>query len=525
MALPVWEPSAERVERANLNRFIKFARKETGNVDLIDHHSLHHWSIADPERFWLLVWDFCGIRAQGERSPVLVQGENIEDARWFPNVRLNFAQNLLRHNDDKTAIIFRGESGVARTLTYSELCADVTQFSAALRASGVGMGDRVAGLLPNIPEAAIAMLATAALGATWSSVSPDLGADAVVARFGQIEPKVLVTAASYSFGGRRLDCIDKAAGVAARVASIGRVVVVPYLDAGSPIERIRDAVDWNEFVTPHAGAQIVFTAVPFDHPLYVLFSPNAAGAPTGIVHGVGGTLIQHLKELVLHTDLRREDHVFYYTTCGFLMWNWLMSCLAVGATLVLYDGSPSHPHAGALFDLADECEISVFGTSARWLAAARDAGIRPIDTHKLLNLRTILSAGSPLEPDTYDYVYRDIKQRVMLASIAVSIDIASCYALGSPLLPVYRGEVQCRGLGLAVEVLDDEGKSLRDEVGNMACTAPFPSMPVRWWGDEGGARFRAAYFQRAPGHWCHGERASLTANDGLVLAPREASLS
>jgi len=525
MALPVWEPSAERIERANLSRFIKFARNETGNVDLIDHHSLHHWSIADPERFWMLVWDFCGIRGRGERTPVLVGGKRIEDARWFPNVRLNFAQNLLRYSDDRTAILFRGETGAAREISYAELNAEVARFAAALQAAGVGIGDRVAGLLPNIPEAAIAMLATTALGATWSSVSPDLGVDAVVARFGQIEPRVLVCAASYAFGGRRFDCIEKVAGVAARIDSISRVVVAPYLDAESSIEPIRGAVGWNDFVAPHAGAKLAFTSVPFDHPLYVLFAPSAAGAPIGIVHGVGGTLIQHLKELVLHTDVRREDHVFYYTTCGFLMWNWLLSSLAAGATLVLYDGSPSYPHAGALFDLADEFEISVFGTSAKWLAAARDAGIKPIDTHKLLNLRTILSAGSPLEPDTYDFVYRDIKHRVMLSSIGVGIDTASCYALGSPLLPVYRGEVQCRGLGLAIEVLDENGNSVRDEVGNMACTAPFPSMPVRWWGDNDGTRFRAAYFERAPGNWCHGERASITANDGLVLAPRQASLS
>lgn len=520
MALPVWEPSAERVERANLSRFIKFARNETGNVDLIDHHSLHHWSIADPERFWMLVWDFCGIRALGERTPVLIRGDRFEDARWFPNVRLNFAQNLLRYSDDKPALVFRGETGIARELSYADLGAEVAKFAAALQAAGVGVGDRVAGLLPNIPEAAIAMLATAALGATWSSVSPDLGIDAVVARFGQIEPKVLVCAASYAFGGRRFDCIEKIAGVAARIDSIARVVVVPYLDATASIDPIRGAMTWNDFVADHVGARLAFTSVPFDQPLYVLFAPNAAGAPIGIVHGVGGTLIQHLKEWVLHTDVRREDHVFYYTTSGFLMWNWLLSALAVGATVVLYDGSPSYPHAGALFDLAAECEVSVLGTSAKWLAAAQQAGVKPIDTHKLLNLRTILAAGSPLAADTYDYVYRDIKQRVLLASISVSVDTASCTSLGSPILPVYRGEVQCRGLGLAIEILDDEGDPVRDEAGNLACTAPFPSMPIKWWGDDDGSRYRAAYFARVPGAWCHGERASITANDGVVLLGR-----
>ncbi len=522
MALPVWEPSAERVERANLSRFIKFARKETGNVDLVDHHSLHHWSIADPQRFWMLVWDFCGIRAQGERTPVLVVNDGkMEGARWFPNVRLNFAQNLLRYNDDKTAILFRSEMAAAREITYAELNAEVARFTAALRAEGVGVGDRVAGLLPNIPEAVIAMLATAALGATWSSVSPDLGVDAVTARFGQLEPKVLVAAASYAFGGRRFDCVAKIAAVTARIESVSRVVMAAYLDDESRIDPIRQSVRWDDFLAPHGGARLAFAAVPFDQPLYVLFSPSATSAPTGVVHGVGGTLIQHLKELVLHTDVRREDHVFYYTTCGFLMWNWLVSSLAVGATLVLYDGSPSYPHAGALFDLADECEISVFGTSSKWLAAAQSAGVKPIDTHKLLNLRTILAAGSPLAAETYDFVYRDIKHRVLLAPIGVSVDTLSCVALGSPLLPVYRGEVQCRGLGLALEVLDDAGNSVRDEVGNLACTAPFPSIPCRWWGDDDGSRYRAAYFGKYVGIWCHGERASITANDGIVLAPRQ----
>ncbi len=517
MALPVWEPSAERVERANLSRFIKFARNETGNVDLVDHHSLHHWSIADPERFWLLVWDFCGIRAQGDRTPVLVRGERLEDARWFPKVRLNFAQNLLRHGDDKPAIVFRSEAGGTRELSYAELTAEVARFAAALKADGVGVGDCVAGLLPNIPEAAIAMLATAALGATWSSVSPDLGVDAIVARLGQLRPRVLVCASGYAFGGRRFDCFEKASGAAARIDSIARVVVAPYLEPEGSHPAWPRAVRWNEFVASHAGARLDFTAVPFDQPLYVLFAPNANGPPTGIVHGVGGTLIQHLKELVLHTDVRREDRVFYYTTCGFLMWNWLMSGLATGATLVLYDGSPSHPHPGALFDLADEFAVSVFGTSSKWLAAAMQAGVKPIDTHKLLNLRTILAAGSTLSPDTYDYVYRDIKERVLLATLVASVDMASCVALGSPLLPVYGGEVQCRGLGLAVEVLDGKGRPVRDEIGNLAVTEPFPSMPLRFCADTDGSRYRAAYLERIPGAWCRGESASLTVNDGLVL--------
>ena len=520
MALPVWEPSAERVERANLNRFIRFARTETGNVDLIGHHSLYHWSTSDPDRFWTLVWDFCGIRAQGERAPVLVDADRIEAARWFPNVRLNFAQNLLRYNDEKPAIVFRSEGGAAREISYSELNAEVAQMAAALAAAGVGVGDRVAGLLPNIPEAAIAMLATAALGATWASCSPDLGADAVTTRFGQLEPKVLVGVARYAFGGRSIDCMAKLADIATRIESLARVVVVPYLDPDPTVGHVRTGTTWNAFVSEHVGARPAFTAVPFDQPLYVLFAPTPSGTCAGIVHGVGGTLIQHLKELVLHIDVRREDRIFYFTTSGFLMWNWLMSALAVGATVVLYDGSPSYPHAGVLFDLADECEVSVFGTTARWLHSVERAGLRPIATHKLLELRSVLVAGPLPAPANYDYVYRDIKPRVLLATLAISPDTLSCAALGSPLLPVYRGEIQCRGLGLRVETVDDGGDSVRDEPGALVYTAPFPSMAIGLWGDRDGRRRHAAWFQRIPGAWGTGERAMLTANDGVVPLAR-----
>ncbi len=520
MALPVWEPSAERVKRANLSRFIRFARAETGNVDLIGHHALHHWSTSDPERFWTLVWDFCGIRAQGDRTPVLESPGGMESARWFPNVRLNFAQNLLRYNDEKPAIVFRSENGKARELSYAELNAETAQLAAALAAAGVGVGDSVAGLLPNIPEAAIAMLATASLGATWSSCSPDLGVDAVVARFGQLQPKVLFGVARYAFGGRNVDCVDKLAGIANRIGSLDHVVVVPYLAPDPVLGAVRAGITWSAFVAGHVGARPDFTAVPFNQPLYVLFAPSASGAPVGIVHGVGGTLIQHLKELVLHVDVLREDRVFYYTTSGFLMWNWLMSVLAIGATIVLYDGSPSYPRDDVLLDLADECGISVFGTSSKWLDSIEEAGLRPVASHKLLDLRTVLVTGAPLTPANYDFVFRHIKQRVFLSSLAMSAHMLSCTALGSPLLPVYSGELQCRGLGMRVETVDEAGESVREVPGTVVFPAPFPSMPVALWGDSDGSAFRSAYFSRVENAWCVGERAMLTPNDGVVLLGR-----
>jgi acetoacetyl-CoA synthetase len=516
---PIWEPGSDRIERANLNRFLRFARESSGGDDLANYAALHDFSIRHPERFWPMVWEFCGIRSTGTWQAVLADADRMPGARWFPGAQLNFAQNLLRHKDDRAAIVFRNEWGHARELSYADLHAEVGRVSRALADAGVGVGDRVAGFLPNMPETVIAMLATTALGAIWSSCSPDFGIDGVVERFGQIEPKVLFCADAYGYGGKRFDCLAKVRGVLDRIDAIERVVVIPY--SGDPLDLsgLRNAIAWPDFVGTDAPA-LRFESLPFDHPLYVMYSSGTTGVPKCIVHGAGGTLIQHLKELVLHTDLKREDRIFYYTTCGWMMWNWLVSSLAVGATLVLYDGSPSHPDGNALWNLADEVGISVFGTSAKWLSATEKAGIRPRETHKLLQLKTILSTGSPLAPESYDYVYRDIKERVLLASISGGTDIVSCFALGNPLLPVYRGELQCRGLGMKVEILDDDGKPVRGEPGELACTAPFPSMPVGFWNDPDGEKYRNAYFSRVPGVWCHGDLAMLTAHDGIVIYGR-----
>ncbi len=515
----LWEPGRERVERANMSRMIKFVAQQY-DAQVESWADLYDWSIRFPERFWLSVWDFCGIRASGEREPVLVDGDRMPGARWFPNVRLNFAQNLLRHRDDRTALVFRSEAGHASELSYAELHEQVSRLQQALAAAGVGVGDRVAGFMPNLPQTVVAMLATTSLGAVWSSCSPDFGINGVVDRFGQIEPKVLFTAASYAYGGKSFDCLDKVAGIMEKIPAIQQVVVVPYLDRPASVAQVPKAVQLDDFVAPFEAKAVAYEATAFDHPLYIMYSSGTTGVPKCIVHGAGGTLIQHLKEHVLHCDLKREDRIFFYTTCGWMMWNWLVSALAVGATVVLYDGSPSHPDGNMLFDLADEVGISVFGTSAKWLAAIEKAGIVPRESHKLLALRTVLSTGSPLAPEGFEYVYRDIKDRVMLSSISGGTDIISCFALGNPLLPVFKGEIQCRGLGMKVEMLDENGKPVREQPGELSCSAPFPCMPIGFWNDPDGRKYHDAYFARVPNTWCHGDFAVLTDHDGVIIHGR-----
>jgi acetoacetyl-CoA synthetase len=522
---PLWVPSPERVAGANLSRLIG-ALAQKGALPAATYDALRRFSVTNPAAFWTAVLEFCGVVAEGDRSPALVDPERMPGASWFPGLRLNYAENLLRFDDDHPAIIFRSETGHRRTISYGELGGEVARMAQALARAGLTSGDRVAGYLPNIPEAVVAMLATTSLGGIWSSCSPDFGVSAVVDRFGQIEPKMLVAAASYAYGGKRFDCLGRIAEIAQRIPSIERVILVPYLDSSPTRTPIRVAVGLEDFVAPHAGAPLRPSAEPFDHPLFILYSSGTTGAPKCIVHGAGGTLLQHQKEHVLHTDLRRGDRVFYYTTCGWMMWNWLVSSLATGTTVVLYDGAPMFPGPAALWDLADEVGITVFGTSAKWLAATAKAGVMPRRTHRLAELKTILSTGSPLLPEGFDYVYRDVKSDVLLSSISGGTDIISCFALGNPLLPVWRGELQCPGLGMQVAVLDDEGHSVREEQGELACTAPFPSMPVGFWNDADGRKYHAAYFARVPNVWCHGDFAVATEHDGfLILGRSDATLN
>ena len=509
MADPIWTPSPERVATAQVQNLIE-------RVGAADFQALHRWSVNRPEEFWRSVWDFVGIRACRQPDRTVDGIDRMPGARWFPGARLNFADNLLRYDDDREALVHWSESGTRRTLTYRELRSEVCALASALERDGVRAGDRVAGLVANVPEAVVAMLAATSLGAIWSSCSPDFGADAVVDRFGQIRPKVLLAVDGYRYGGKPFSCASRLAQIVRRIDSIKRMIVVPSLVDGSSQAVIPGATWYADYRRPSSGAR--FAALPFDHPAYILYSSGTTGIPKCIVHGAGGTLIQHLKELVLHVDLRREDRIFYFTSCGWMMWNWLVSGLAVGATVVLYDGSPFHAGPTALLDMAEREGITVFGTSAKYLSAIEKVGLEPIRTHRLDALRTILSTGSPLAPESFDYVYRRVKRDVALASISGGTDIVSCFALADPTGPVYRGELQTAGLGMRVEVYGDDGRALPiGRKGELVCTQAFPSMPVGFWNDPDGSKYRAAYFERFPGVWHHGDYCERTEHAGFKI--------
>jgi acetoacetyl-CoA synthetase len=541
---PLWTPDAARVARANLTAFIKHVqkRKPVGADDVTDFTSLYRWSVERPEAFWPEVWHFCGVVADEPpgREPwdeVVVGLDRMAPPdpelgpRWFPGARINFAENLLRYRDDRLALVFWNELGRQRELSYAELNAEVARVAEALGREGVVAGDRVAGFLPNLPETVVAMLAATSLGAIWSSCSPDFGANGVLDRFGQIKPRVLFCADGYRYAGKEIDSLARVREVRDQIPEIERVVVVPYVANRPEIGGIRGAVLWDDWADSRTGGQSVHPSattrsagtrpvrLPFDHPVYILYSSGTTGLPKCMVHGAGGTLLQHLKELVLHTDLRREDRIFYFTTCGWMMWNWLVSSLAVGATVILYDGAPLSPPS-LLWDIAEREQITVFGTSAKYLALVEKEGLEPAQTHDLTALRAILSTGSPLAGHSYEYVYRMIKRDVHLASISGGTDIVSCFALGNPTGPVWRGELQTRGLGMAVEVFGREGRPIRESEGELVCTRPFPSMPVGFWDDPTGAKYRSAYFEHYPGAWRHGDWARLTEHEGLVILGR-----
>ena len=493
-----------------------------------DYQSLYEWSIAHPEQFWAAMWDFGGIIASRRWDEVLVGGGRMPGAKWFTGARLNFAENLLRYRDDREAIVFRSESGLSRRLTYAELCRQVARLSTAMRGMGVTAGDCVAGYLPNIPETVIAMLATASLGAVWSSCSPDFGVQGLMDRFGQIAPKLLFAADGYFYNGKWMDLTERVGAVASQLPSLQAVIIVPYdalpsWSAKAMLSHNRGNVaaalrlGWNDLLARGEGGNLEFAQLPFDHPLYIMYSSGTTGLPKSIIHGAGGTLIQHLKELLLHTDLKRDDRIFYYTTCGWMMWNWLVSSLAVGATVLLYDGAPLYPQPASLWDFAEQERMTVFGTSAKYLSALEKGGVKPRETHDLSALRAILSTGSPLAPESFDYVYREIKSDVQLSSISGGTDIISCFALGNPVAPVYRGELQTRGLGMKVLVYNEAGEPVAGEKGELVCAAPFPSMPVGFWNDSDGSRYRRAYFERFPGVWHHGDYAELNPETGGMV--------
>ena len=494
-----------------------------------DRSALYDWSISAPQDFWPAVWQFCGIIGDGpgpihSRPGAESQRPGLHPwaSNWFPEGRLNFAENLLRFRDSRDAIVSWDERGRRRKLTCAELHEEVSRAAHALHALGIQPGDRVAGFLPNIAETIIAMLAAAWLGAVWSSCSPDFGTQAVLDRLGQIEPRVLFAADGYRYAGKELDVRERIAGIATAIPSIEQVVVVPWLRDDPDLSPIGGAVSWPEFLTRRGGGSsaLPFTRFPFDHPLYIMYSSGTTGLPKAMVHGAGGTLLQHQKEHVLHTDLTRDDRIFYFTTCGWMMWNWLVSSLAVGATVVLYDGAPMAPRKDILWDMAAAERVSVFGTSARYLAAAEQEGLAPARSHDLSNLRAVLSTGSPLAPHSFDYVLREIGADIHLASISGGTDLISCFALGDPTRAVYRGEIQTRGLGMKVEILDDNGTAVVGRPGELCCSMPFPSRPVWFWNDPDGSRYRSAYFEHFPGIWRHGDWAELTERGGVIIHGR-----
>ncbi|WAB91152.1 acetoacetate--CoA ligase [Pseudomonas citronellolis] len=517
---PLWTPSAERIAASRMDAFRRQVNQRHG-LALADYPALHAWSIEHREAFWQAIVDSFDVRFHSPPRTVLEEGPRMPDARWFPGATLNFAEHLLRRRDEATAVVAIGEDGSRESLSHAELAAQVAGLQRSLRAAGVGVGDRVAAFMPNTWQTLVGMLAATSLGATWSSCSPDFGTQGVIDRFGQIEPKVLIACAGYRYAGKVLDLTGKLNEILEKLPSLQQLVVVPYArPEARPTDYKSVALTtlWNDFY--QSGGEPEFTPVPFAHPLYILYSSGTTGVPKCIVHSTGGVLLQHLKEHALHTDLHSGDVLFYYTTCGWMMWNWLVSGLAVGASLVLYDGSPFHPGPERLMDLVDAEAIKVFGTSAKYIAALEKAGVKPAQTHSLDSLQTLLSTGSPLVHESFDYVYRDIKADLCLSSISGGTDIVSCFALGNPTAPVWRGELQCKGLGMAVEVWDDDGRRLRSGKGELVCTRHFPSIPVGFWNDPQGEKFHDAYFATFPGIWAHGDYAEETAHGGLVIHGR-----
>ena len=519
MKKPLWEPSPQLVEQSNITRFRRFVNQKY-SLNLNDYQELYAWSINYIPEFWTAMWEFAGIKASKGFDRVVDDPTKMPGAKWFEGARLNFAENLLRFRDDRTALIFKGETKEAKKITYAQLYSQVAALAESLRAMGIQAGDRVVGFMPNMVETIIAMLAATSLGAVWSSCSPDFGIKGVLDRFGQIEPKVLFTADGYSYNGKSFDSLARIADIIKELPSIEQVVVVPYIQEKPDISAVPKAVHYQDFIAPESDREIEFVQVPADHPLYIMYSSGTTGLPKCMIQGVAGILVHHLKELMLHTDLKRNDTIFYFTTCGWMMWNWLTSSLACGATLVLFDGSPFYPNPGILWKLAQDEKVTVFGTSARYIAALEKEGVKPGADYDLSALRAVLSTGSPLAPEGFHYIYREVKKDLQLSSIAGGTDLNGCFALGNPTLPVYESELQCRGLAMKVSAYNAQGQPVVEELGELVCSLAFPSMPLYFWNDPSQEKYLGAYFKVFPGVWCHGDFIKVTENGGVIIYGR-----
>ena len=514
----LWTPTQDQVNTSQMEAFRNQVNSRF-NINLKDYFDLYDWSISNISDFWKAVWGFMALEFSGDYTQVVDDDSKMPGAQWFEGVKMNFAENLLRIRSEKPAIHFKGEGQAVRTLSYNELFDEVEKLSSALRKIGIQQGDRVAGFMPNMPETIIAMLATASIGAIWSSSSPDFGIKGVLDRFTQIEPKVLFAANGYYYNGKKFDSLEKLNSILDQLPSVDHVVVTPYTDSNPDISSVKNGILWDNFIDSNPSP-LKFEQLPFQHPLYIMYSSGTTGLPKSIVHGAGGTLIQHLKELRLHCNIYPEDTIFYFTTCGWMMWNWLVSNLAIGAAIVLYDGSPLQPNSNAMWDMVDELGITHFGTSAKYIDACRQEGLSPIKTHSLESMRTIFSTGSPLVEESFDYVYNQIKKEIQLASISGGTDIISCFAGGNPTLPVYRGELQSITLGMDVAAYNPEGNAIQNEKGELVCRKAFPSMPIHFWNDPNGEKYHQAYFNVLPGIWYHGDYIEINDHGGVQIFGR-----
>ncbi len=519
MKTPLWEPPEERVKNASITRFTDYVNKRC-NLKIGSYNELHQWSIDNPAEFWAALWDFCGIKASKSYGRVLTTGAHMMDTKWFPGAHLNFAENLLRYRDDKTAIVFRGENEVRKSITYAELYLLVARLARALRDMGVKPGDRVAAFMPNMIEAVAAMLATTSIGAVWTSCSPDFGVRGALDRFGQIRPKVLFTADGYFYTGNAFDSLEKASAILKELPSVEKTVVVPYTNEKPVIRAVPNSVLFDDFLTKGSSAELTFEQLPSDHPLYIMYSSGTTGLPKCLVQGAAGVLLGHLRDLTLHTDVKRDDVVFYFTSCSWMMWNWLVSSLALGTTVLLYDGSPFHPGRGSLFKIAEEEGITIFGTSAKYITELEKSGLKLSDRYDVSKLKSILSTGSPLSISNFEYVYGNIKKDLCLSSISGGTDINGCFLLGNPALPVYAGELQCKGLGMDVRAFDGEGNSIVGAKGELVCLNPYPSMPLYFWNDKDRQKYFDAYFNVYPNVWRHGDYVEFTETGGAVIYGR-----